>query len=68
MQRRSSFLKNPHRRFLFELAERLGRTVGELMHGSGGFRPISASEVTEWQALWELRAWEAEQAAKRSRK
>ncbi len=42
--------------------------MGELLHGSGGCRPISASEVTEWQALWELRAWEAEQAAKRPRK
>ena len=65
--RRSSFLKNPNRRFLFELAERLGRTVGELLHGSGGHRPISSAEITEWSALWELRAYEAEQASKRAR-
>jgi hypothetical protein len=60
-------LQNPDRRFLFELAERLGRTVGELMYGSASHRPISSREVTEWQALWRLRAWEAEQARKKAR-
>jgi hypothetical protein len=46
------------------LAERLGRTVGELIYGSGGHRPITSGELTEWVALWELRTWEQEQARK----
>lgn len=53
---------------LFELAERLGRTVGELLYGSPGHRPISAMEITEWAALWELRAWEQDQAAKKAKR
>ena len=63
--RKSSFLKNPFRRFLFELAEKLGRTVGELLYGSPGHRPISSKELTEWIALWDLRNYEAEQARRR---
>jgi hypothetical protein len=47
------------------LAESLGRTVGELLYGSGGHRPLSSAELTEWMALWELRAYEAEQARKK---
>lgn len=43
----------------------LGRTVGELLYGSGGHRPISSAEMTEWQALFKIRAWEAEQGPKR---
>lgn len=62
---RSRFLKKPHRRFLFELSEKLGRTVGELLYGSSGHRPITSSELTEWAALWELRAYESEKASKR---
>jgi hypothetical protein len=65
--RRSGFLKNPLRRFLFELAEKLGRTVGELLYGSGSFRPISSQELTEWMAVWELRNYEQEQALKRKK-
>jgi hypothetical protein len=49
------------------LAEKLGRTVGELLYGSGSHRAISSEELTEWIALWELKAYEQEQAAKRSR-
>lgn len=67
MTLRPRFLKRPHRRFLFELAEKLGRTVGELLYGSPSHRPITSSELTEWSALWELRNYEAEQAAKRKR-
>jgi hypothetical protein len=51
---------SPNRRFLFELAEKLGRTVGELLHGSPGHRPISSMELTEWIAVWRLRNDEAE--------
>jgi hypothetical protein len=61
----SDFLKNPERRFLFELAEKLGRTVGELLHGSPAHRPVTSQELTEWMALWQLRNWEHEQAVKR---
>lgn len=37
--------------FYFRLAERLGRTVGELLYGSPSHRPISSAEMTEWIAL-----------------
>lgn len=60
MTRRSSFLHSPTKRLLFEVAERLGRTVGELVHGSPAHRPISSMELTEWAALYSLRAYEAE--------
>lgn len=50
---------------LFELAEKLGRTVEELLVGSPSHRPISASEIVEWQAVWKLRIWENEQARKK---
>ena len=62
MRQASSFLMSPHRRFVFELAEKLGRTVGELLYGSPGHRPISSMELTEWMAVWHLRADEAEHA------
>jgi hypothetical protein len=31
------------------------------MYGSPAHRPISSAELTDWIALWELRAWEQEQ-------
>jgi hypothetical protein len=37
--------------FYFRLAQRLGRTVGELLYGSPSHRPISSMEITEWIAL-----------------
>ena len=37
--------------FYFRLAERLGRTVGELLYGSPSHRAISSAEMTEWIAL-----------------
>lgn len=60
-----SFLEKPHRRFLFEIAEKLGRTVDELLYGSPSHRPMSSMELTEWMAVWELRAWEREQALRK---
>lgn len=48
-----------------ELAERLGRTVDELLYGSPSHRPLSSSELTDWIELEKLRAWEHEQARKR---
>lgn len=38
------------------IAEALGRTVGELLYGSPGHRPISARELTEWALFYEIRA------------
>jgi hypothetical protein len=61
------FLKNPERRFLLELAEKLGRTLQELLYGSDTFVPITSAEIVEWAALHKLRAYEAEQASKRRR-
>ena len=52
---------------MFELAEKLGRTVGELLDGSPAHRPISSLELTEWAALWNLRAKEQEDAERRAR-
>jgi len=39
----------------------LGRTVGELLEGSPAHRPLSSKELVEWQALWNLRAYEQEE-------
>ena len=47
-----------------ELAERLGRTVGELLYGSPAHRPLSSLEMAEWIELQRLRAWESERARK----
>jgi hypothetical protein len=43
----------------------LGRTVAELLYGSSTFNPISAQELSEWEALERLRVWEQEQANKK---
>ena len=45
------------RRFYFELAEKLGCTVEELLHR------ITSAEITEWIVLWKLRAQEAKARA-----
>jgi len=42
----------------------LGRTVGELLEGSPAHRPLSSTELVEWQAVWKLRAYEQEEANK----
>jgi hypothetical protein len=34
----------------------LGRTVEELDKGSGAFLPLSAMEMLEWEAFFQLRA------------
>lgn len=47
-----------------ELAERLGRTVEELLDGSPAHRPLSSLELTEWIELFRLRAWESERSRK----
>jgi hypothetical protein len=59
------FLVHPERRYVIELAERLSRTVGELLYGSPAHRPLSSAEMTEFIALDNLRAWEREQANRR---
>ncbi len=46
------------RRFYFELAEKLGCTVEELL------ARVSSKELTEWIVVWKLRAQER-QAARR---
>ena len=62
------FIKNPERRFLFELAEKLGRTVAELLYGSPSHRPLSSQELTEWTAVWNLRAMEQEEAQRKAKR
>jgi len=42
--------------------------VAELLEGSPSHRPLSSGEFTEWIALERLRAWEQEQASKKSSK
>jgi hypothetical protein len=42
----------------------LGRTLGELLEGSPAHRPVSSKELQEWEAEYQLRAWEQEQANK----
>jgi hypothetical protein len=67
MRRVNDFLTHPHRRFLFELAEKLGRTVEELLYGSYAYRPISSAELSEWEALWHLKGQESEEQARQNR-
>jgi hypothetical protein len=66
MKPRHDFL-NPERRFLFELAEKLGRSVAELLYGSPAHRPLTSMELTEWTALWTLKAKEQEKAERRAK-
>ena len=49
---------DPRRRFIFELAQSLHRTVDELLLGSPAHRPLSSAEFTHWLALYEIRAAE----------
>ena len=49
----------------FDLAEKLGRTVGELLYGSPNHRPITAHELMEWESLHNLRAEEERRANRR---
>ena len=67
MKPKHDFLKNPERRFLFELAEKLGRSVAELLYGSPAHRPLTSMELTEWTALWTLKAKEQEKAERRAK-
>jgi len=67
MKHRHDFLKNPERRILFEIAEKLGRTVAELLYGSPAHRPLTSMELTEWTALWTLKAKEQEKAERRAK-
>lgn len=67
MKHRHDFLKNPERRFLFELGEKLGRTVAELLYGSPAHRPLTSMELTEWTAFWTLKAKEQEKAERRAK-
>ncbi|CAB4156569.1 hypothetical protein UFOVP655_70 [uncultured Caudovirales phage] len=67
MKPRLDFLKNPERRFLFELAEKLGRSVAELLYGSPAHRPLTSMELTEWTALWTLKAKEQEKAERKAK-
>ena len=66
-KRGNDFLKNPEHRFHFELAEKLGRTVAELLYGSPAHRPLSSMELTEWGALYNVRATERELEERKSR-
>jgi hypothetical protein len=63
----NDFLKNPEHRFHFELAEKLGRTVAELLYGSPAHRPLSSMELTEWSALYNVRAVERESEEKKAK-
>jgi len=40
----------------------LGRTVGELLDGSPAHKPLSAMELVEWQAVWQIRNHEQQEA------
>lgn len=52
---------------MFFLAEKLGRTVGELMYGSDTFQALSSTELTEWLAHEGLRAAEQEAAMNKAK-
>ena len=42
--------------------------MAELLEGSGGHRPLSSAELTEWIALEHLRNYEYEQAQKKAKR
>lgn len=44
-----------------ELAEKLGRTLEELLYGSACFRPLSNYELMLWVGLWKQRILEEDQ-------
>ena len=50
---------------MYDLAEKLGRTVQELLYGSGGHTPISSAEIVEWAAYYKLKAHDAENEIER---
>lgn len=52
---------HPERRAYFELAERLGMPVSELLER------MSSSEITEWFGLWKVRTVERKQEENRNR-
>jgi hypothetical protein len=49
------------------LAESFGRTVQELLYGSGAYRPITSAEIVEWAAYYKLKAHDAEKASRAAR-
>lgn len=52
---------HPERRAYFELAERLGMPVSELLER------MSSSEITEWFGLWKVRTVERKQEENRNK-
>lgn len=52
---------HPERRAYYELAERLGMGVQEMLDR------LSSAEITEWFALWKVRSVEAEQEAAKAK-
>lgn len=52
-KRTPTFRNDPDLFTLFELAERLGKTVNELL--SGVVAPISNREVEYWKSFWAYR-------------
>jgi hypothetical protein len=40
--------------------------VAELLYGSPAHRPLSSKELTEWAAVWAIRADEQEEANRRA--
>jgi len=52
---------HPERRAYFELAEKLGMPVSELLDR------VSSAELTEWFGLWKVRNVEAKQQEARNK-
>lgn len=52
---------HPERRAYFELAEKLGMPVSELLER------MSSSEMTEWFGLWKVRTVERKQEENRAK-
>ena len=50
------------------LAERLGRTVEELVWGSPAHRPLAADEMMAWAGYDKIKAWEHERAVKKAKR
>jgi len=42
--------------------------VAELLYGSPSHRPLSSKELTEWAAIWNVRAIEQEEANRKNKR
>lgn len=65
-KRRKHFVLDGEKYLLFEIAERLGKTVTELLTGQPS--PLSMQEFVQWAAFYSVRANNQKRAEERSKR